>query len=223
MNRGSFSKVPVGGIGVSKECRIKHGLGPYGVGWQDGTASGCNKGYHIQRGFATHIAWSVRPGGDGDGKRSFGLALAAVRVTVGGAEVAVLSPYASPSGAGQVALIGRTVWSGKVPTSSPAGQTHTVVGADSDECVLPDGSPSRREKGTPGGGALERRDQPPLRDGSRPMGSPCTGGPCSTGGGVRGEHTDTDGDGDAGAGVGPRPTAGEALHGCEGERRWPLR
>ena len=91
-----------------------------------------------------------------------------------------------------------------------AGQTHTVVGAHSDECVLPDGEvvlEGRRARRAEG--PWRGRDQRPLRDGSRSMGSPCTGGPCSTGGGVRGEHTDTDGDGDAGAGVGPRPTAGE--------------
>jgi hypothetical protein len=53
---------------------------------------------------------------------------------------------------------------GTAPTSSPAGQIHTRVGARSDECVRPDGSPSRREE-DPGGGGLERRDQ--ARSGTR--------------------------------------------------------
>ena len=88
----------------------------------------------------------------------------------GAQRVAVLSPYVSSTGAGQVALIGRTVGSGKAPTSSPAGRTHTRIVGRSDECVRPDGSPSRWEEDPRRRGGSERRDQAPLRDGVPPWG-----------------------------------------------------
>jgi hypothetical protein len=51
----------------------------------------------------------------------------------GGAGVAVLSPDASPPVPVEWALIGGTVRSGKAPTSSPAGRTHTRVGLTESE------------------------------------------------------------------------------------------
>jgi hypothetical protein len=58
--------------------------------------------------------------GDGrwDGKRSFGFALAGVRMAVGGRGGGRCYPVRESTGADRMALIGRTVESGKAPTRS---------------------------------------------------------------------------------------------------------
>ena len=73
----------------------------------------------------------VRPAGwrrgDGrwDGKRSFGFALAGVRVAVGGTQRRQFLARTRVDRCRSLALIGRAVGSGKAPTNSPAGRTHT--------------------------------------------------------------------------------------------------